>query len=93
METTATRFPAGSGWLASRLPVLNRSSNVSTRRMPACLKSASVAACSVAMAAVCEVTVLGSLDVQLLVTATTGFLAVILRAMRVNFRGLPNDSR
>ncbi|HET6950442.1 MAG TPA: hypothetical protein VFI47_08705 [Acidimicrobiales bacterium] len=71
----------------------NISSSVSTRTTPVWPKSASTATPGLAMAAVCDDAARTPAAERPLFTATIGLRRDTRRAMRLNFRGLPNDSR
>ncbi len=94
LPTTATRSPGGSGWRASSSPVSYRSVMVSTRSTPACWNSASAVASRRPLAAGWTAWPGGRLPVcRAPLTTTTGLLVASRRAIRVNLRGLPKDSR
>lgn len=88
----ATRGPAGSGWPARRTPASTSSVTVSTRITPAWRSSADTAASGTRVTGTAWP---GGVEPlwRAPFTATTGFTAAVRRASRVNFRGLPIDSR
>jgi len=89
----ATRLPAGRGWELSTRAMSNCSSRVSTRITPAWWNRASTAVSELAMAAVCDDAARDPTGVRPLLTATIGLRRDTRRAIRLNLRGLPNDSR
>ena len=93
LVSTATRRPRGSGWVESSTDTSTSSSSVSARITPAWWKSAAAAASELVSAAVWEPAAFAPADVRPLFSARIGFERDTRRAMRENFRGLPNDSR
>ncbi len=82
-----TRFPAGSGWLASSTPTSSSSATVSTRITPDWANSALTAVAS----GPTESPTPGGRAGE--ASATTGLSRPMCRASRANLRGLPNVSR
>ena len=93
LVTIARLLPLGNGWFESRIATSKSSSVVFTLIMPAWWKSTSEATSEVARAPVCDEAARAPAWVLPLLTATIGFLAETLRAIRPKLRGLPNDSR
>ncbi len=94
LPTTATRSPAGSGCSASSSPVSKSSVMVSTRTTPACWKSASTVTSRSPEAVGGTAWPGGRLPVcRAPLTTTIGLAWASRRAIRVNLRGLPKDSR
>ena len=92
LPTTATRTPAGSGWVATSWATSNITWIDSTRITPARLKSASTAAAGAwdtRTRCPCGASPRKRPDL----TTTTGLRRDSRRAMRLNLRGLPSDSR
>ena len=89
---TATRLPAGSGWLASRAAASTSSPRLRAAMMPAWANSASWVTSGVAAAAVCDAAARWPADERPLITVSTGIRWPTRRAVRANLRGLPNDS-
>ncbi len=88
----ATLGPAGSGWAARSSPASTSSVTVSTRITPACRSSAETVACGTRVTGTRWPG--GALPLcRAPLTTTTGLTAAVRRASRVNFRGLPIDSR
>jgi len=94
LVTIPTRRPVGTGWLTSREATSKSSARVSVRITPAWWNRASTVTSEAASRApVCEEVALAPAAERPLLTASTGLVLATRRAMRANFRGLPNDSR
>ena len=92
LDTIATVVPFGTGWVASSAAASIRSPKPGTAMMPAWSNRASRVTQGVAAAAVCEAAARWPAAERPASTASTGMLAATRRAVRANFRGLPNDS-
>jgi hypothetical protein len=93
LDTMATRPPLGTGWVANRAAVSSSSPMSRVATMPACSNSASRVTIGVAADAVCEAAARCPAAERPACTVRTGMLAPACRAVRLNLRGLPNDSR
>ncbi len=92
LDTTATRLPAGSGWLAIIAAASTSSPRLGTAMMPAWPNSASWVISGVATAAVCEAAARCPAADRPEITVSTGSRCPTRRAVRAKARGLPNDS-
>ena len=93
LATSPTRPPRGSGWRASTSATSKSSSVLSTRMTPVWRNSASTTSSELARAAVCEAAPRVPGALRPLLTATIGLFPLTRRAIRLNLRGLPKDSR
>ncbi len=92
--TMPIRFPAGSGWPASRAATSNSSPTVAVRITPAWRNSASTVESDAASSApVWDMAARAPAAERPLFTAITGLRAATRRAICPKRRGLPNDSR
>ena len=89
----AMRRPAGSGWRPRTSATSKSSSIVSTRTTPVWWNRASTARSDDANAAVCDDAARVPAWLRPLFTTTIGLLRPTRRAIRLNLRGFPNDSR
>ena len=92
LDTIAIRSPAGSGWAASMAAASISSPMPGTAMMPAWANSASWVTRGVAAAAVWEAAARWPAADRPPSTVSTGICCPTRRAVRANFRGLPNDS-
>jgi len=93
LVTMPTRAPCGSGWFASTIATSNSSSIVSVRITPDWWQSASTALSAPASEPVWLDAARAPALVRPLFTAAIGFVRPTRRAICVNRRGFPNDSR
>jgi hypothetical protein len=93
LDTTATTWPAGTGWDAISTAASSSSPKLAVAMMPACSNSACRVISDAAAAAVCEAAARWPGADRPACTVRTGILALIRRAVRANQRGWPEDSR